>query len=368
MDRVREEGFINGRQGAILLWFSVLPTAIIFLPALLARRAQQDAWLAVIVAVLLTLPLAMIIYFLTLRFPHQTIFQYSETILGKVLGKSVSLFYVLALIQLNAVILREFSEFLVTAVMPETPLIVFTVTIVAVAVYAARNGVEVIARAAEFIMPLLVVFFGIVLALVTPQMSLRNLFPLLEGGIKPVLAGVIVSWGFTGEIVVMTAISGFINPPQGVKVSLAVGLAGIFFFLTLTVLSGVMVFGAAEAGRLTFMAFSLARLISIANFLERIEVLFMAIWVAGVFIKVTVNIYIAALGLATVTNLTEYRPLCAPLAALMVVLSVLLFNNISQVLFFLERVAPVWALVWEFLVPAGLSLVAAVRKVKEEEV
>lgn len=364
MRGVREEGFISPLQGAILLWFSILPTAILFLPALLARRAQQDAWLSVVLAVALTLPLGLVVYCLAVRFPRNSLFQYSEIVLGKFGGKLLSLFYVLAFIQLNAIILREFSEFLVTAVMPETPLLVFTVTITAVAVYAARNGVEVIARSAEFVMPLMVAFFLIVLVLVTPQMSVRNLFPFLERGIRPVVSGAMLAWGFTGEIVVMTAIGAFVNPPREIRKSLLVGLTGVLLFLSSMVLSGVLVFGAAEAGRLSFMAFSMARLISIANFLERVEVLFMAIWVAGVFIKVTINLYIAALGLATVADLTEYRPLCAPLAALMVALSVLLFDNISEVFSFLEKIFPAWSLLWEFAVPVGLMLVAAIRKKK----
>lgn len=362
MQGIREEGFIHARQAAILMWFNVLPTAIIFLPSFLARRAQQDAWMAVIVAILLTLPLGFILTWLGTRFPHLTLFQYSEIILGKALGKIISIFYVLALIQLNALVLREFSEFLVSAVMPETPLLVFTVTLVVVAVYGARNGIEVISRSAEFVMPLMVLFILTILSLVTPEMSLRNLFPLLERGIRPVLAGAVVVLGFTGEISLLAGISGFINPPQGIKMSVILGLVGVFFFLVLVVLGGILVFGSAETARLTFVVFSLARMVSIANFLERIEVLFMAIWVAGVFIKVMLNLYITSLGLATVMGLTDFRPLCAPLAALIVALSVLLFKNISHLLFYLEEIMPIWALLWAFGIPVFLAVVAAFER------
>lgn len=366
MQGIREEGFIHARQAAILMWFNVLPTAIIFLPSFLARRAQQDAWLAVILAILLTLPLGFVLTWLGTRFPHLTLFQYSEIILGKILGKAISIFYILALIQLNALVLREFSEFLVSAVMPETPLLVFTVTLAAVAVYGARNGIEVISRSAEFVMPLMVVFILTILSLVTPEMSSRNLFPILEKGVKPVLSGAIVVLGFTGEISLLAGISGFINPPQGIRMSVIVGLAGVFLFLWLVVLSSILVFGSAETGRLTFAVFSLARMISIANFLERIEVLFMAIWVAGIFIKVTLSLYIAALGLATVTELADFRTLCAPLAAFMVTLSILLFKNISHLLIYLEEIIPIWGFLWEFGIPIFLALVAVIRKVKGE--
>ncbi|MCG0277988.1 MAG: spore germination protein [Thermanaeromonas sp.] len=368
MRGIREEGFIHARQAAILMWFNVLPTAIIFLPSFLAKTAQQDAWLAVVVATVLTLPLGFVLTWLGTRFPHLTLFQYSEIILGRILGKIISTLYVLALILLNALVLREFSEFLVSAVMPETPLLVFTVTLAAVAVYGARNGIEVISRSAEFVMPLMVLFILTILSLVTPEMSWRNLFPVLERGVGPVLAGAIIVLGFTGEISLLAGISGFINPPQGIRMSVTIGLLGVFFFLVMVVLGGVLVFGSAETARLTFVVFSLARMVSIANFLERIEVLFMAIWVAGVFIKVMFNLYIASIGVATVMELTDFRPLCAPLAAFMVALSVLLFKNISHLLFYLEEIMPVWTLLWAFGMPIFLAVVAALRKPKGERV
>ncbi|HBT47422.1 MAG TPA: hypothetical protein DEA73_06040 [Peptococcaceae bacterium] len=364
MSRSREEGFIGPWQGAILLWFSELPTALLFLPALIVSRAQQDAWMSVVLAIVFTLPLALLLGWLLYRFPGRTLFQVAETVLGKILGKAMTLFYVLAFVQWNAIVLREFGEFLVAAVMPETPLIVFTVTLMVLAVYAARNGLEVIARSAQFILPLMVSFFLIVLVLATPKMSLRNLFPLLEGGLGPLLLGAFITLGSTGEIIVISVVGAFLQQPEGVKRSLILGLAGILFFLVLGVMGGVLVFGACEAGRLTFPAFSLARVISIGNFLERIEVLFMAIWVGGIFIKVTLNLYIAALGLATAADLREYRPLCAPLAALVVVLSVWLFDNLTGVLFYLEQVLPVWALLWQWTVPAALALTAVIRKVE----
>ncbi|MDN5362830.1 MAG: hypothetical protein PWP70_1877, partial [Moorella sp. (in: firmicutes)] len=143
---MREEGYISARQAAILLWFAILPTAILFLPSLLALQAQQDAWLATIMAALIAGVVALIVYLLAYRFPHYTLFQYCELILGRWLGKTTSLIFILAFLLLNAVVIREFSEFLTVAVMPETPSLFFTISIAVVAVYAARNGLEVIAR------------------------------------------------------------------------------------------------------------------------------------------------------------------------------------------------------------------------------
>ncbi|MEW8958123.1 Spore germination protein YndE [Moorella humiferrea] len=358
---MREEGYISPRQAAVLLWFAVLPTAILFLPSLLALRARHDAWLAVIGATLAAAVVALIVYLLALRFPHYTLFQYCELILGPVAGKMVAMVFVLAFFLLDAVVIREFSEFMVTAVMPETPALFFSITIVAVAVYAARNGLEVLARCTDFILPLMVTFIAIVLLFAMPEMMPRNLLPILENGFRPVLGGILVAWSFLGQVVILAAYGAFVNPPRALKASLTSGLLGIAFFLTLVTMGTIFVFGCCEAARQTFAAYALARVVSLGQFFERIEVLFLAIWVGGVFIKITLNLYVVALGLATVTGLKEYRALVASLGALSVAVSHLLYRNVAEIRHDLLMVEPGWTLAWQLLLPLFLLFAAWVR-------
>ncbi|MDN5344730.1 MAG: hypothetical protein PWQ18_841 [Clostridia bacterium] len=358
---MREEGYISPRQAAVLLWFAILPTAILFLPALLVLRAHQDAWLSIIVATLAAGTVAVAVYLLARRFPHYTLFQCCELILGQVAGKAVAMVFVLAFFQLNAVVIREFSEFLATAVMPETPCLFFSISILIIAIYAARNGLEVITRCTDFILPLMVIFIAAIFLLAMPEMATRHLLPVLENGIRPVLGGALVAWSFLGQVVILATYGAFVNPPRALGWSLITGLLGIAFFLGLVVMGAIMVFGCCEVERLTFTAYDLAQVISLGQFFERVEVLFLAIWVAGVFIKITLNLYVTALGLATVTGLKEYRPLVAPLGALNIVMSCLLYRNISEVRQDLLLVEPGWTLTWQLGLPLLLLVVAWLR-------
>jgi len=69
---MREEGYISARQAAILLWFAVLPTAILFLPSLVILGAGQDAWISLLFSVLLGVGTAIPVYLSSQRFPHHT--------------------------------------------------------------------------------------------------------------------------------------------------------------------------------------------------------------------------------------------------------------------------------------------------------
>jgi len=128
------------------------------------------------------------------------------------------------------VVLREFSEFLVAAVMPETPSLVFALSIMVVAVYAARNGLEVIARCADYLLPFMVAFALTIVLLALPEIRLEHLFPLGERGWVPVLASALVAFLFVGEVVILAAFGGLVNPPPGLRASLISGLLGIGFF------------------------------------------------------------------------------------------------------------------------------------------
>lgn len=64
--------------------------------------------------------------------------------------------------------------------------------------------------------------------------------------------------------------------------------------------------------------------------MERIEALIILIWIAGVYLKISFSHYLSAVSLQQVFGLKGYRPLLAPLAALIVVLSVFFFENILE--------------------------------------
>ena len=86
-----EEEKISGRQFFFLVFCSLLSSALFGLPNVLISQAKQDAWLTILVGLGFAAIIALILYFLGLRYPNQTMFRYSETILGKYFGKLIGL-------------------------------------------------------------------------------------------------------------------------------------------------------------------------------------------------------------------------------------------------------------------------------------
>ncbi|MHB1043165.1 MAG: GerAB/ArcD/ProY family transporter [Eubacteriales bacterium] len=361
MDQLLEQGKIDSSQAVMLMMTMVLPTAILTVPALTVKFARQDAWLSIIAATLAGLLIARLVVSLSLRFPGKTLFEYAEEILGRVPGKIVGLLYIWWFLHMNALVIREFGVFLVTAMMPETPIIVFHIVGVAVVAYMVRNGLEVLSRVNQLFIPitgLLVIIF----ILSTKDMKLVRLLPVFDAGLIPIVKGAAVPASWLGEIVTLTMIIPYLKKPKEAHRVAALSILLISFFLTASILEALLIFGPHVAGRWVFSTFNAVRVVSIANFLERLESVIMAGWVLGGFVKVGVFYYAAVLGSAQWLELKDYRPLVAPVGVILVALSILIHEGVVDLLDFLARVWPPYALiVFQVGIPLTLLIVALAR-------
>lgn len=339
----------------------VLPTAILTVPAITVKTARQDAWLSIMVATLVGLLIARLVVSLSLRFPGQTLFEYAEEILGKTPGKVLGFLYIWWFLHANALIVREFGTFLVSAVMPDTPIIVFHIIVIAMAAYSVRNGLEVLCRFNQLFIPvtgLLVIVF----LLSTKDMKLTRLLPVFDTGLVPILKGAIVPASWLGEIVIFAMIIPYLNKPREAHRIATLSILFIGLFLTASILEALLIFGPNVTGHWIFPTFNAVRVVSIANFLERLESVIVAMWVLGGFVKIGVFYYAAVLGSAQWLELKDYRPLVAPVGVIVVALSILLHESIVDLLDFLARVWPPYALsIFEAGIPLALLFIALAR-------
>ena len=154
---VPEEEKIASSQMMLLLITTVTATGFIFIPAITAKFAAQDAWISSLIpTTIFGLIAGFVCIKLGARFPDQSVVEYAPQLVGRVLGKLVGIAYTFVFIHFNAVIIRQFGGLMVNAFMPETPFIVFVVTIVILAGLVVKHGMEVLARMNQFLMILLI--------------------------------------------------------------------------------------------------------------------------------------------------------------------------------------------------------------------
>jgi spore germination protein KB len=140
---------ISARQFFVLVAFYSIGTSILIIPGPLAEMVKQDAWIAGIAGVGISLLLVWLYSSLGSRLPELTLVEMCEKILGKWLGKAVSATFVFFALIEAAELLYFLGDFLTTQIMPRTPPEAINILVFTVVILAVRLGLEPLARTAE---------------------------------------------------------------------------------------------------------------------------------------------------------------------------------------------------------------------------
>lgn len=336
---------------------------VMLLPGLTTTAVGRDDWISQILATLGGVGLLWFVSTLELRFPKESIIEYAPRVLGTLPGKFVGLLYIWLCLHMAMIVFQDVGELVTSINMPETPVEVVIAMMAILLGYAAKRGIEVIARVNEFFLPISIVALLFILGAVAKDMDLKNLKPVLEKGIELPLLGAAPSFAiFALVVATSTMLVPMVDRPERIRrgVSVAFLFAGILdLFISVGVIA---VFGPEEARSLNFPMYELVRMISIADVLERIEVLLLGAWINMAYAKAGVFFYLGASSLARWLNLKDYRPLVTPLGVMMVALSLRLYDNVPEmVAFFRPGVLLPYALSVGLVIPAIILAVALIR-------
>jgi len=338
----------------------ILSTVILFVPSVTAEKAKQSAWIVPMVASLAGVVTLWLVTQLGRRFPNDTLPQYSQMILGKFFGKLLVVWYCFFFIFASILIVHEFIEFTSITLLPATPPMVLSLSLMLVGVYATSKGLEVIARMNQFIFPLLLIALMVGFILSWFKMDLDRLLPLLEEGIKPVI---VASWtpaSWYGEVIFIAFIFPQLNKPKEIfkkgflGLMLAAGIMAMMIFFT------IAIFGSELSSSFTFPFWSIIRYLEFGKYIQRLEIFLFVIWISSMVIKISVFIYMGNFSITQLFSI-KFKTALYPLAGLVVFASVYSFKNIERFMEVLTILWPPIALISEIGFPVFLLIAAILR-------
>lgn len=355
-----EKGKINGLQMAILIYPTIIATAILLVPAITGKEAKQDMWMSPIWASVTGFLAIFLAIQLNKRYPDQTLIQYSEKIVGKFLGKVIGLVFIFFLAHICGIVLREYGEFVKGNFLPTTPMTVVMGSMTFVCAVAVRGGIEVVARSAQIFVPVVTVLFVLIILLLTPDLEPANLYPVFENGLMPSLKGAVVPAGWYLEFFLISFLLPFLsNRNKATKWSITTVVA-VMFTLIITNLATLFVFGNITDD-FTYPVMEAARYISIAEFIQHLDSVVMAIWVGGIFVKISIFYYAIVLSTAQWLKLSDYRPIVFPIGIFIAVLGFWSAANLQELEKFLSSIFPVYAFIFLAFIPIILLVAAVIR-------
>ncbi|WP_338036538.1 GerAB/ArcD/ProY family transporter [Metabacillus crassostreae] len=299
---------ISSNQLFILIFLFEIGSSIV---VGLGFSAKQDAWLAILLALIGGIILFIIYFLLYKQNANKTLSEYLEDILGKYIGKIVAVFYSLYFLYIAGRVLRDFGDLIITTALDNTPLVIVNLVIVLLVMYSYYLGLEVIARAGSIfsIILLLLALFFFISAFIDQLPKVENLLPVLEKGWEPVLKAAFpltLTFPF-GEIIVFTMIFPFLNRQDQVfKVGLAsLIFSGTLLMLTMTVILSIL--GPTVGDTAHFPLMDAIEKVNIANFIQRLDPIALGILIIGIYFKTTIFYFGALYGLEKIFKIKKQK-------------------------------------------------------------
>ncbi|MBE5102279.1 GerAB/ArcD/ProY family transporter [Priestia aryabhattai] len=358
-----EKAKISTSQLFILMVLFELGSALL-IP--LAMRANQDAWLAILLGMICSFFLFLIYHKLYSYYPDLLPTQYMQKIMGKMIGKTLAFLYILYFANSIARVLRDFGAMLVTFSYPDTPLFIANALLMLVIIYTVRKGIEVIARSGEllFVFMYILAITGFILIVCSGLIDFTNLQPVLEEGILPILKVVFTQTLYFpfGETVLFMMIFPYLNNSKNTKITglCAIGLSGIN--LTIIMIINVSVLGVDLTSRSQFPLLSTVQSIQVADFLERLDVFFMIASIIGVFFKICLYFHAVVTSTASLFKIQSPSHLAYPLGLIIIFYSMTIASNFQEFLYEGTKIVPlVFFLPFQVIIPLLLLTVAFLK-------
>jgi spore germination protein (amino acid permease) len=308
-----------------------IPIAFLEVPKRQLVSLGNNAWIAVVLSLLPGL-LILFMYLFIIRRSQTPFPAMLEEHFGSVAGRILQMFYFVIELGIAAFGIRLFVEFVETNVLPGTPISAYIVLLLLVCFPALKSGLQTFVRTFEIIViaGLPLTMFILALGLSQP-LNPENLLPLQTMSLRDLVVAtastsIILARGF-----IILLLGKLVTDWSGVRRAVIGALLTYIMVMAVTVVLSLLMFSASTARTLVFPTFTIIRSIEIGQFIQNIDIIFIGIWIMGMFATTTGTWYISLLSLQQALRLSSYRFLIAPTALILGISSITMAENILEV-------------------------------------
>ncbi|ACV63490.1 spore germination protein [Desulfofarcimen acetoxidans DSM 771] len=352
-----EKGIISTNQFIWMLFIIITSVAFLQAPTLVVTYTERDAWLSVTGGWLLDVFLATVYAYMGIRFAGQNLVQYSITILGKYMGRLVGSIFVLFFLMVGILLQSAMTQVIISILLPRSPFVFIMTIMFIISSYAARNGIEIIARVSELLGPFYIFSIVLIGLIAIPNINIERLKPQLEHGLQPIMSGSLFMLCFYGICIIMTMFIPLCNKPENGFIAKVQAISLGAIFVGIVVIVSIGAFGLDFAQRAYAPIYQITRMLNI-----RIEIIFLLIAIGSGIIASAMMIWSFSLGISNIMGLSTYKPLIYPASIISLGLGLNFQNNV-ELLHYIQNTFPSVAIIVELvLVPILLIVAIALKK------
>lgn len=250
----------------------------------------NDMWYSVassVIAFIITLVMAAPVYLLYKEDKNLSVSDNGYVLLGKA-GVIISLIYAVYFLWVLVYTLTLFDLFVTDLMNPTISAFVLSLAVIAASVYGAWKGIEAIGRASTIVLIAVIAAGIFLICSLFPKIDVNNYTPILWENADSVWKGTVGLIAKNSCIPAMAMLLQFVRGK--VKKGIVFWAATVYgsIALLITVITGVL------GDYIKTQVFPVYTATSIAEWgvLERLDGIFLGVWTAGMFIKISLFIYL----------------------------------------------------------------------------
>lgn len=284
----------------------------------------------------------------------------AENLLGKLAVRLIAIYYAGVYLFEAAILLDQFVDDIMVTALPKVDnfLIVGWFTLMVAAVLL--TGIEPIARAGYAYLPVATLGMLTILALLMPKYEPLYLTPWNGPGLATVLATSLTTTGANIVIIVPFFLARSFQNARTIKCSILYGLGLSAAIKSLVIGVYLAVVGPGSGQDYIMPFYELARLVSISRFVQRIEAIFILLWIVMGILAIAIYIYAMLYIFGRLFNLPAIRPLVGSIMVVVAALPILTRDHVSSIILYRSAQTTVYN-VGVLVIPLVLFLAAVVR-------
>lgn len=360
---------ITSLQLLLMAVGSALVFPYTFLPILNSPPANQDVWVALLMAFAYIVVLNAPALFLMNKFRGINLSQTSEIIMGKVLGKLILIPIIVFFVFCYTACMLITAIFLELYVLDDAPTWALMLFMIVPVAYAAYKGAGTIARIANLIVPTALFSVVIFFLFGLEHLDIHYLEPVLaDSTFLELNLGAFFTAARYSEMLIFWVFSYYLMKKASIDKTYAKALItfGVAFML---ILVSVITTLGMDFAKLTWNPYyTFTRQLEAFGFIERMQALNIFSWFPVALLKLTLYTYMGSEVLAGVIKTKSHRPIVFPIVIIGYIAALMPFMNKSSTIEILrsDDVFPFIIIPVIFIIPIIILTVYLIRKKKAD--
>ncbi|SFE02146.1 spore germination protein (amino acid permease) [Paenibacillus catalpae] len=355
---------VSALQMALLVGSLLIASNMNTMPTAITMAAEQDAWYAYLFPIPYGIGMAYLMWRLARFSPGKNMYEIMQHACGKWLGGLLNGILIVYLSMDLISQLRIYSDFFSSSILLRTPQIYILLMTMLLLVYYAGGSMEHLFRTNVVFVSLFLALYMLTPMFLLNEIDMNKLKPSLSSGIFQPLKGGILAFGSFTDLIIFGAFLHHVRRPRDIYIAMKMGVIYSAFMLTIWLFCVVSVISPILSSRMLYIGWILVQQIHITDFLDRIDLFLISMFVPVLLIKYAA-LYIAVLtGIASYTKQKKFDFINLPMGIVITILSAITFDNTDEVsVFYAFGLLPISVGV-QILFLAGLFIGLGVRKKK----